>query len=262
MQAVTDQMGRTIMVPGTVRRIVSTVPSQTELLFDLGLGDRLVGRTKFCIHPKDRVGEVPIIGGTKNLHVSKIKALIPDFIIGNKEENEREQILSLSADFPVWLSDVQTWDDGLHMILELSDLLGVKSKGIELFEKLIESKRGYIVPDSIQSARVLYLIWHDPMMAVGKNTYIDHMLSVFGVRNALSNYDRYPELSEAEISRIAPTHIFLSSEPFPFKEKHISHYQRICPDAVIRIVDGELFSWYGSRMLKSMEYFKKLSQFI
>lgn len=255
-------MGRNLMAPDSARRIVSTVPSQTELLFDLGLGDRLVGRTKFCIHPKERVGEIPIIGGTKNLHISQIKELNPDLIIGNKEENEQDQILSLAAELPVWMSDVQTWDDGVKMILELSNLLGVRDKGIEWAEKLNESKQNYTIPDRIKSARVVYLIWHDPIMAVGKNTYIDHMLSTFGVGNALSNYNRYPELSEEEIRKIAPTHIFLSSEPFPFKEKHIPQYQRICPGAVITIIDGELFSWYGSRMLKSIDYFRKLSQLI
>lgn len=255
-------MGRNLMAPDSARRIVSTVPSQTELLFDLGLGDRLVGRTKFCIHPKERVGEIPIIGGTKNLHIPQIKELNPDLIIGNKEENEQDQILSLAAELPVWMSDVQTWDDGVNMILELSNLLGVRDRGIKWAEKLNESKLDYTIPDRIKSSRVLYLIWHDPIMAVGKNTYIDHMLSTFGVRNALSNYNRYPELSEEEICEIAPTHIFLSSEPFPFKEKHIPQYQRICPGAVITIIDGELFSWYGSRMLKSIDYFRKLSQLI
>lgn len=262
MRKAIDQMGRNLMVPDSARRIVSTVPSQTELLFDLGLGDRIVGRTKFCIHPKEFVGEIPIIGGTKNLHIPQIKELNPDLIIGNKEENEQDQILSLAADLPVWLSDIQTWDDGVNMILALSNLLGVENKGIEWTQKLKESKQNYTIPNHIKLARVLYLIWQDPIMAVGKNTYIDHMLSIFGVQNALSDYDRYPELSEEEIRKITPTHIFLSSEPFPFKEKHISQYQRICPGAVITIVDGELFSWYGSRMLMSIEYFRKLSQLI
>lgn len=255
-------MGRNLQVPDEARRIVSTVPSQTELLFDLELGDRLVGRTKFCIHPGDRVGEIPIIGGTKNLRLKKIKELKPDLIIGNKEENEQKQIMSLAAEYPVWLSDVQTWDDAISMIRELSVMLGVGAKGQELIEKVNKSRQNYTIPDRIKSARVLYLIWHDPMMAVGNNTFIDHMLSIFGVENALSDYSRYPELSKEDMQKIAPTHIFLSSEPFPFKEKHISHYQRICRDAVITIIDGELFSWYGSRMLMSMEYFKKLSQLI
>jgi len=260
MKQVTDQMGRILEVPESAQRIVSTVPSQTELLFDLGLGPRIVGRTKFCIHPADQVKGVPIVGGTKNLHLDKIRDLKPDLIIGNKEENEEGQVLDLAKDFPVWMSDIHTWEDGIDMIRGVSIVLGVEASGLDLIRRLDEAKNNYRIPDQIKSARVLYLIWQDPMMGVGKNTFIDSMLSLMGVQNALSTYERYPELSEQEVIETTPTHIFLSSEPFPFKEKHVDHYQRIFPNIVIRIVDGELFSWYGSRMLKSMEYFKELSQ--
>jgi len=255
-----DQMGRKVLLPKIPERIVSIVPSQTELICDLGMTSNLVGRTKFCIHPKLQVSEIPVVGGTKNLRIDKIRELNPDLIIGNKEENDQEQIELLMQEFPVWMSDISTLDDAEEMIRALSQVFDVVNQGDQILNQLHKSIAGFSALKLGESCRVLYLIWNEPIMIAAKGTFIDAMIQVLGVENAAEKYQRYPEISEYDISLINPTHIFLSSEPFPFSEKHIARYQRICPNAVILIVDGELFSWYGSRLLKSLDYFKELAE--
>jgi len=259
MREVVDQMGRKIVLSSAPGRIVSVVPSQTELFFSLNRGHLLIGRTKFCIHPSDKIKSILQVGGTKNLHLDRIRDLTPDLIIGNKEENDQGQMEELMKEFPVWMSDIETWEDALEMISNIATLVRAAESGQKLLDDLTALKEGYVVLPQLKRARILYLIWNDPIMIAASGTFINEMLQIFGVANAAAHLKRYPEVSEEELAAINPTHIFLSSEPFPFSNKHIARYQRICPEAVIHIVDGELFSWYGPRMLNSMEYFKELS---
>lgn len=262
LKIITDQMERQIEVPFPPKRIISLVPSQTELLYDLGLNNEVVGQTLFCIHPKEMHDSKPRIGGTKKLQMDKIAALKPDLIIGNKEENEQSQIEELMKLYPVWMSDVKSLDDSLDMIERLGDLVGRNSEALGISQKI---RNGFIQINSVNqqlstnNKSVLYLIWRKPWMVAGRDTFINDMLQRCGFENVISSPNaRYPEISDDEIKGMKPHYIFLSSEPYPFKEEHLTELQAISPSSKIVLVDGEMFSWYGSRLLKSATYFKVL----
>lgn len=252
----TDHLGNVIQLPFPPQRIVSLVPSQTELLYDLGLEDRVVGITKFCIHPKKWFENKVKVGGTKKLNIDLIKRLEPDLIIGNKEENTKEEIEVLNKFFPVWMSDIHNLEEAKQTIVDIgaitdrapeaSYLVDLINSGFRDIEALGPGSTNY-------NKSVLYLIWNNPYMAAGPNTFIHDVLTKFGLRNAIDQ-PRYPELTQSDIGRINPDYIFLSSEPYPFKEKHIEDLRKIAPQANIMLVDGEMFSWYGSRLVKSVQY--------
>lgn len=235
-------------------KVISLVPSITETLFDLGLtSDEIVGRTKFCIHPKEQIKDVEIIGGTKNLNIEKIKALKPDLIIANKEENVKEQVEELMKDFKALVTNVETLEDNYYLIKQLGHIFGKEEKAQYLNIKTYEA---FDIPKSENRVKVAYLIWKDPYMTVGGDTFISRILEELGFENQFKDQKRYPEvqlenLKEADL-------IFLSSEPFPFKEKHIAEIQKICINQKIMIVDGEAFSWYGSHLAKCGEYYRNL----
>jgi len=254
MRSVSDQMNRTLQVPGHPERIISLVPSQTELLHDLDLGDRVVGITKFCIHPEAWFRSKARVGGTKQVDMEKVRALKPDLIIGNKEENTQGQIETLMQEFPVWMSDIFNLQDALHMIRAVGNITGTGAKA-EVIAGEIETAF-WRFPEN-RAERVLYLIWREPWMAAGKATFIDDMIRAAGYANALS-LARYPELEAAAIQRLQPDRIWLSSEPYPFNEKHIAELQDLFPNTRIQLVDGEMFSWYGNRLLHAPAYFASL----
>lgn len=257
--ALSDQMHRTIAVPTLPQRIISLVPSQTELLYDLGLGDRVIGITKFCLHPEAWFRSKPRVGGTKKVDIEKVRALKPDLIIGNKEENERADIEALEQEFPVWMSDIDDLDGALDMIRRVGALTGTTA-GAERIVAGIE--RGFAgLRPSTEGYSVAYLIWRDPWMVAGPGTFINDMLKRCGHANAFAHRtERYPEITSAELAAADPDLIFPSSEPYPFKEKHIAELNLILPGAPVRLVDGELFSWYGSRLLRSPMYFSGLTK--
>lgn len=246
-----DQLQRTIALPGPPSRIISLVPSQTELLVDLGLKDRIVGVTKFCVHPKGLKKEKAIIGGTKDFHFEKIGLLQPDLIIGNKEENYKEGIEKLAQQYPVWMSDIYTLEDTYRMIVGIGELTATIEKAKHLVSEI---RTGFEKGFKFKGSAV-YLIWNEPLIAVGTNTFINSILEITGFKNSIKKA-RYPELSFDDLAKINPDYLLLSSEPFPFKEKHISRFREYLPDANIRIVDGEMFSWFGSRLLRSARYFE------
>jgi len=235
-------------------KVISLVPSITETLFDLGLtSDEIIGRTKFCIHPEELVKNIEIIGGTKNLNLEKIKALKPDLIIANKEENVKEQVEELMRDFKVLVTNVETLEDNYYLIKQLGHLFGKQEKAQLLNLKTYEA---FDIPKPEKSLKAAYLIWKDPYMTVGADTFISRILEELGFENLFKTQKRYPEvrledLKEADL-------IFLSSEPFPFKEKHMAEIQDICVNQRIMIVDGEAFSWYGSHLAKCREYYREL----
>ncbi len=235
-------------------KVISLVPSITETLFDLGLtSDEIIGRTKFCIHPQEFVNDVEIIGGTKNLNIEKIRALKPDLIIANKEENVKEQVEELMKDFKVLVTNVETLADNYDLIKQLGHLFG-KDENALIFN--LKTDEAFDIPKSEQSLKVAYLIWKDPYMTVGGDTFISRILEELGFENLFKDQKRYPEvqledLKEADL-------ILLSSEPFPFKEKHIVEIQNICVDQKMMIVDGEAFSWYGSHLAKCGKYYRNL----
>lgn len=251
MKEFTDQMNQTIRLSGIPRRIVSLVPSQTELLYSLGLGDRVVGITKFCIHPNEWYKSKKRVGGTKNIDLEKVRALEPDLIIGNKEENEKSNIEALSTIAPIWMSDIFNLEDALTMIQQIGEMVDESEKANQIIGKVTSDFEGLSLIKNQKT--VLYLIWKNPYLTAGKDTFIDDMLSRCGFINFIKE-SRYPELRIE--TQNSPDYIFLSSEPYPFKEKHIIELQEIYPNAIIRLVDGEMFSWYGSRLLEAADYFK------
>ena len=256
---ITDQIGRHVAVPFPPQRVVSLVPSQTELLFDLGLGAKVVGVTKFCIHPAGARTAATVIGGTKNFDFEKIAALKPDLIIGNKEENYQAGIEQLAAHYPVWLSDISNLPEAVDMIRRVGFVAGAKDKAAALASGIAASFAALETPAADEApVSVAYFIWRKPYMAAATGTFIDDMLRRAGYANAFAAMSRYPEINAAQLVEAAPQRIFLSSEPYPFAAKHVAEFQAICPAAKIEIVDGELFSWYGSRLLQSAAYFSQL----
>lgn len=258
-KTVTDQMGRSVTFDFPPERIISLVPSQTELLFDLGLGKEVVGITKFCIHPQEKCKDTAKIGGTKKFHFDKIAELQPGLIIGNKEENDRNHIEQLAEQYPVWMSDIKSLDDALDMIVGIGELTGKKESATTLarhirqaFAKLKDEQIGKT------KRKAAFFIWKNPYMVAAADTFIHTMLEAAGFVNVFADKTRYPEVSLAEVAARQPDVLLLSSEPFPFSEKHFPEIKKECPQAAIKLVDGEMFSWYGSRMLKAAAYFSSL----
>ena len=253
-----DQLNRKIELKEIPKRIISLVPSQTELLFDLGVGENVVGITKYCIHPKQEIKKITKIGGTKDFDIDKIIALQPDLIIANKEENYKNGIEKLEHHFPVWISDITDLNSSLKMISEVGKLVGKQKESENLVYKLNQDFEELASINSFsESYKTLYFIWKDPFMIAGKDTFIEDILKRTNLENSnLEN--RYPILDEEKIKKLNPQIILLSSEPYPFKEKHIKEFARLLPNAYIRIVDGELFSWYGSRLNYTVDYLKEL----
>lgn len=235
-------------------KVVSLVPSITEALFDLGLTENeVIGRTKFCIHPSEKVKNVSVIGGTKNINIEKVKALQPDLILANKEENVKEHVEALMNDFKVMVTNVENIEDNYYLLKTLGKLFNKEEKAqcfnLKIYDVLHEAKIN-------SNIKVAYLIWKNPYMTIGSDTFIDKILGEIGFENIFKDRKRYPvieteDLAEAEI-------IMLSSEPFPFKEKHIEELRVFYPDKKIMIVDGEAFSWYGTHLAKCEHYFKTL----
>ena len=255
MLSLIDQTGRNFTLAHTPQRIVSLVPSQTELLAYLSLDEAVVGITKFCVHPEDWFRSKTRIGGTKTVHLEKIFELEPDLILANKEENVREQVESLAQNIPTYVSDVNTLEDALAMIGDVGLITGKEMQANDLVQRLQEQFAA-LKPQRPLSAA--YLIWQEPWMTVGGDTFISNMLECAGFQNVFGNRSRYPEVTLQELQALSPEVLLLSSEPYPFREKHMSLLQPHMPKTKIILVDGELFSWYGSRLLYAPEYFKTL----
>ena len=249
-------MGRNVNIPNFPERIISLVPSQTELLFDLGLGSRVIGITKFCIHPESWHRSKTKIGGTKQLNFEKINELNPDLIIGNKEENNESQVKNLMKKYPVWMSDIQTLEDALEMIYEIGNITQTTNKAGGIIQ-LIQD--GFLSLQPTTTKKAAYFIWQNPLMSINQSRFIHDMMQRCGLTNVFSEKNAdYPEISKEELRKASPEVILLSSEPFPFQKKHLFYFQEVCPKAQVILVDGEMFSWYGSRLQLAPDYFKKL----
>lgn len=252
-----DQLNRVVSLPAFPQRIISIVPSQTELLFHLGLDTEIIGITKFCIHPQSKFKAVAKVGGTKQLNIDQIKALKPDLIIANKEENERSQVEELMAIYPVWISDIHDLNSALEMIRIVGLLVNRETEARALYNDIISRFTHLLLP--ALNLKVAYFIWRKPYMVAGSGTFIDNMLQRCGLINAIDK-KRYPEINSQEITDLNPDLIFLSSEPYPFKQKHIDEFKLMLPNAKVILVDGEMFSWYGSRLLYAPDYFTTIIQ--
>jgi ABC-type Fe3+-hydroxamate transport system substrate-binding protein len=240
-------------------RIISVVPSQTELLYHLGADP--IAQTIFCIHPENRFKKSVKIGGTKKLNLAKIRSLQPDLIIANREENERSQIEALQSEFKVWVSDIHDFEDALKMIVEVGQLTNTADKAIMLSNQIRKEFHELSSSPIIKKPRVLYLIWKNPYMAAAHDTFINSMLQQVGFENALPpDWVRYPEIDLNQMRKLNPDYIFLSSEPFPFKQQHVEDISAQIPGCKVLKVDGEMFSWYGNRMLLAADYFQRLKE--
>lgn len=253
-----DQLHREINLNTIPKRIISLVPSQTELLVDLGLESSVVGVTKFCVHPKYLRKDKLIVGGTKQVHFDKIKALKPDIILCNKEENTEDMILELECIAPVHISDIYNIDDALKLIDMYGDLFSVEKKATLITNNIKEAYDNFTLHVSGRpKLQVAYFIWKDPWMVAAKNTFIDAMLALNNFENYFAHLERYPEINLSTIKDNLDV-VLLSSEPYPFKAEHIEVFRLKFPKTKILIVDGEYFSWYGSRLERAFDYFKTL----
>ena len=260
-----DDTGRPVRLAEPPRRIVSLVPSQTELLADLGLDAEVVGLTRFCVRPEGWKARKQMVGGTKNVDPERVRALAPDLVIANKEENVREQVEAIAAFSAVWVTDVETVDDAVAMTRDLGALTDRQPQADRLADAV---GAGFEALPAWPPVRALYLIWRDPWMTVGHDTIIHDVMGRAGLVNVAGDRARYPALSDREIGALAPETILLSSEPYPFAEKHVAEVQaltRVVPDGVapgaaVELVDGEAFSWYGSRLLQTPDALRALRQ--
>ena len=253
-----DQLNREVTIVENPSRIISLVPSQTELLYDLGLEEEVVGITKFCVHPTTWFRNKTRIGGTKNINPEKITALQPDLVIANKEENVKEQVEELAKNLPVWVSDVNTLNDAIRMITAVGEITGKKEKAETIAAQIEKEFIELTHPSADGHLRTCYLIWKDPYMTVGGDTLIHQILAKAGFSNIFKNNKRYPEVDIKELQSLDCELLLLSSEPYPFNQKHITELQAQLPSTKIILVDGEMFSWYGSRLLKAPRYLTNL----
>jgi len=250
---VKDMLNREVRIPQHLR-IVSLVPSQTELLFDLGLDKEVVGITNYCVHPPEWRLSKTRVKGTKNIDIQLIKSINPNLIIANKEENPKEIIEVLAKEYPVWVSDVYDYNSALSMIEQIAFITNKVNKGNQIISG-IKSQFERIKKQVSKTA--VYLIWNNPLMTIGGDTYISGILEKIGYINLFKKQSRYPETSLEAIKGKNPDYILLSSEPYPFQDKHLEFFKKEFPNSIIKIVDGEMYSWYGSRMLKAAKYFQK-----
>jgi ABC-type Fe3+-hydroxamate transport system substrate-binding protein len=243
--------------PGYIpEKIISLVPSQTELLFHLGLDKSVAGITKFCVHPPEWKISKTIIGGTKNSNIKKIKDCRPDLIIANKEENVKEQVEELAEEYTVFLTDVNDLEGALQMITDIGIITHTESKAEELVKRI---ETGFThITTSANQINTCYLIWRKPYMTAGGDTFINAMLAQCGFNNLFSDKKRYPIVEIEELKNSNCRLLILSSEPYPFKQPHIDELQQHLPNTKIILADGEMFSWYGSRLLYAPDYFNKM----
>lgn len=254
-----DQLGNTIEIGQVPKRAICLVPSLTELLVDLGLENNIVGVTKFCVHPKDLKAKKIIVGGTKSIKLKKIQTLQPDFILCNKEENTKEIVESCKTIAPTFVSDIYSIEDVLDVIDILGKIFTCSKKASEISSAIqlkVKDFSDFLLDK--KAVAVTYIIWKKPWMVAANQTFINHLLEVNGFINVFSDRVRYPEITIEELNQIENLeYILLSSEPYPFQEKDKIALQNTTKSE-IHFVDGEYFSWYGSRLLKAFEYFKEL----
>ncbi|AUC85288.1 cobalamin-binding protein [Polaribacter sp. ALD11] len=240
-------------------KIISLVPSLTELLVALGLEENIVGITKFCIHPKNLIKDKVVVGGTKTIHLEKVKALEPDFILCNKEENTKEIVENCRKIATTHVSDLFTIEDVIALIQYYGRIFSCEKKAILIIDELNMKLKDFklFIKDK-PTLKVVYFIWKNPWMIAANNTFINHLLTLNKFENCYENLNRYPEITLEDLKTKEVDAVFLSSEPFPFKEKNSLDFNNYTENTNIVLVDGEYFSWYGSRLLKAFDYFKEL----
>lgn len=254
MQTIQDHLNRTLTLPHPPKRIISLVPAITETMYHLGLEDKIVGRTRFCIHPKDKVQQAINIGGTKEIKLDWIHELKPDLIIAEKEENTKEIVETLEQFYPVFVFEVKSIADVYRMIADVGRLTEREAESTNLVEGI---QREISHLPNVKGKRAAYVIWQRPYMVVGKDTYIQSLLTEMGFTNPFTALEgRYPAVTEEDFRQAELDFILLATEPYPFREKHIAEFQAMLPDVKPVIVDGEMF-WYGAKMMQAAAYFRE-----
>ncbi|WP_281635780.1 ABC transporter substrate-binding protein [Flavobacterium marginilacus] len=260
MKQLKDQIGFSHSFETTPKRIVSLVPSQTELLYDLGLEENIAGITKFCVHPYHLKSTKKIVGGTKKVNYDKIRLLNPDIIICNKEENTQGIVEELKKICTVWVTDIFTLEDNFQMITDFGQLFDKRTEARKWNDKLafaLSDFKNFIQDFPIRN--VAYFIWKNPYMTAGSGTFIDELLKLNHFQNQYASQERYPEIDLEKMDADGSLDlVLLSSEPFPFKAEDGYDIVKSTDNAQAVLVDGEMFSWYGTRLLKAFDYFKYL----
>lgn len=254
IKKVIDHLGRSVEFSYPPKRIISIAPGLTDTFYSLNLTNEIIGRTRYCLHPKDKVQQSTRVGGTKDINLDKIRSLNPDIIFAEKEENTREIVEQLEKEFPVYVAVVQSVENTYKMIADLGELT---NRSFEAEHLLATIQTGFQNFPIYQHKKVAYVIWRKPYMVAGKNTYIDSLLQTMGFENAFSHYEgRYPSVTEEDLKNAELDYLFLATEPFPFQEKHLSEFSQFLPEVKPIILDGEMF-WYGPRMVDAASYFKR-----
>jgi ABC-type Fe3+-hydroxamate transport system substrate-binding protein len=249
----------TLHLPDPEARIVCLVPSITELLCDLGLAARIIGRTGFCVHPEHLVRVIPKVGGTKDVNLARVRRLAPSHLIVNIDENEKPTVQALAAAVPhIVVTHPQHPRDNLELYRLMGSIFCVEPRAAMLCAQFEEAyERLEQLP--WQSRRVLYLIWKDPWMTVAPGTYIANMLALVDWQHlSFADTRRYPEIDLDKAAQQAEL-ILLSSEPYRFDETHRAALAKRFPEQHVQLVDGEMLSWYGSRAIAGLDYLSQLA---
>lgn len=250
-----DHLGRIVNIQGTPMRIISLVPAITETMYHLGLEKKIVGRTRFCKFPEDKVKQAMNIGGTKEIKLDRIHELKPDLIIAEKEENTKEIVETLEQYYPVFVFEIQKIEEVYRMIHDLGKLTEQREPASELVNEI---QTAFQALPKTKNKRVAYVIWKKPYMVVGKDTYIQSLLEELGFTNPFSEAEgRYPVVTVEDLQQAELDEIFLATEPFPFRKNHLDEFQALLPGVKPFVVDGEMF-WYGAKMVEAAVYFKNL----
>ena len=240
-------------------KIISLVPSITETLFYLGLGDKIVGITKWCKYPETEVKKKTKIGGVIGINIEKIKNLKPDLIFAVKEENDKNEIEKLSEFTNVYVDEIINLKDAFQQIINIGKLTETEKKSKKLVNNI---KLDFTEISNFNNLKCAYLVWNNPLMLVGGNTFINSILESCNFKNVFDDKISYPKITINEINKKNPDIIFLCSEPFEFKEKHKIDFKEKFPNKNILLVDGEIFTWYGSHLLKTKEYCEKIKKML
>lgn len=257
-----DDLGNILSFQHKRTKIVSLVPSITETLYHLDVEKYVVGITKFCVHPPHFKHTKEIVGGTKKVNIEKIKALEPDIVFCNKEENTPEIVAQLREFTQVYVTEIKTIDDSKRMIENLGRILNRRNQA-DLLNRKIDLKLlnfKEFIKDAAPK-KVAYFIWYNPWMVAGDQTYINHLLELNNYENIYTKEQGYPEINPKRIRHEGdPEVLFFSSEPFPFKDEHAFEISEYTNRSGAVFVDGEMFSWFGARLLKAFDYFKTVRE--
>jgi len=246
-------------------RIVSLVPSLTEALFAFGAGERVIGRTRYCLWPPRAVGKVPTVGGTKKVDVTRVLDLEPDLIVAVREENTRENVERLEeAGVPIFVGAPETVEEAIGLLRELAERVEAPQAGIVMGP--IERVYGRLREDADREPhRVFVPIWKRPYMSVGCDTYVHDVLKTCGGENVCGERTRYPVVTLEEVEAMQPEVVLLPDEPYPFSAEELPEFYALDVPAThedrIHLIDGKLLTWYGPRMAGSLMQLSALLRF-